>query len=104
MCVEMSDKCWDFGTQKSVQVVSGQIVPFDWKAGVVVRTRPPQVAKVTLNVLPSTTLRPSNPLATGTRYPYTSFKVQSQGPNVPSCSDLYTLRSGFSDIHWDFLK
>ena len=37
--------CVDFWTQMSVQM-SGQMVLFDWKAGVVVRTRPPQVAKV----------------------------------------------------------
>ena len=56
MCVEMSDKFWDFGTQRSVQM-SGQMVLFDWKAGVVVRTRLPQVAKVTLNVRTWTWIR-----------------------------------------------
>ena len=41
MCVEMSDEFWDPKV--------GTNVLFDWKASVVVRTRHPQVAKVTLN-------------------------------------------------------
>ena len=43
---------WDAGLILGFepQQMPGRMVLFDWKVGVVVRTRPPQVAKVTLNV------------------------------------------------------